>query len=125
MTGPTAEEQLRTEVRSALACARLSQAEACRQLGLSTKYMNQMLMGHAPLTLRWAEKIVALCGARVLVYVTAPPGAADRVQRIRLDDLTSDQLDALYDDLDRADEVIGELNQHNINLARRAARRTK
>ncbi|MFF8679525.1 hypothetical protein ACF07F_16600 [Streptomyces sp. NPDC015237] len=42
--------------------------------------------------------------------------------RIALDDLTSDQLDQLYADLDRYEEVVGELNETNTGLARRAAR---
>lgn len=66
----TAEEQLRTQVRAALSTARISQAEACRQLGLSTKHMNMMLTGHgATLTLDWAERILGLCGKRVVVTV--------------------------------------------------------
>ncbi len=67
MTAPSAEEQLRTHVRAELAKAKISQAEACRQLGLSTKHMNMMLMGHAPLGLDWAEKILALCGKRLVI----------------------------------------------------------
>jgi predicted XRE-type DNA-binding protein len=66
----TAEEQLRTQVRAALAQARISQAEACRQLGLSTKHMNTMLTGHgATLTLDWAERILGLCGKRLVITV--------------------------------------------------------
>lgn len=99
MTTPSAEEQLRTQVRAALTHAKISQAEACRQLGCSTKHMNEMLTGKQKLTLGWAERILALTGARVLICTTAPsPG---RAQRIRLDDMTSNQLDQLYDDLDR------------------------
>ena len=55
MTGQPAEEQLRTHVRTALARAHISQAEAARQLGLSTKHLSQMLTGHATLTLTWAD----------------------------------------------------------------------
>ncbi|MFE2353441.1 hypothetical protein [Streptomyces parvulus] len=42
--------------------------------------------------------------------------------RIALDDLTSDQLDQLYADLDRYEEVVGEVNEANTGLVRRAAR---
>lgn len=42
--------------------------------------------------------------------------------RIRLDDLTSAQLDQLYADLDRYEEVQGEMNENAIDLTRRAAR---
>lgn len=66
MTG-TAERDLRTQVRAALDTAGISQAEACRELGLSTKHMNMMLTGKATLTLEWAERIVELCGMRIVV----------------------------------------------------------
>jgi len=66
MTG-TAERDLRIQVRAALDTAGISQAEACRQLGLSTKHMNMMLTGKATLTLEWAERIVDLCGMRLVV----------------------------------------------------------
>jgi plasmid maintenance system antidote protein VapI len=62
-----AEDQLRSQVRAALERTRISQAEAARQLGLSTKHMSQMLTGRATLTLDWAERIVALCGMRIVV----------------------------------------------------------
>ncbi|MEU3507693.1 helix-turn-helix transcriptional regulator [Streptomyces longwoodensis] len=67
MTAPSAEEQLRTQVRAALTRAQISQAEACRRLGLSTKHMNMMLTGRATLTLDWAERILALCGKRLVI----------------------------------------------------------
>ncbi|MFF7851889.1 helix-turn-helix domain-containing protein [Streptomyces sp. NPDC007910] len=67
MTQPTTTETLRDLVRTALHDKGISQAEAARQLGLSTKYMSQMLTGRAPLTLGWAEKILALCGKRLAV----------------------------------------------------------
>ena len=38
-----------------------------------------------------------------------------------LDDLTSDQLNALYDDRDRYEEVVGEMNEKAIDLTRRIA----
>lgn len=64
-----AEHALRAQVRAALAATRISQAETCRELGLSTKHLNMMLTGKATLTLEWAERIVALCGKRVEVLV--------------------------------------------------------
>ncbi|MFI2354725.1 hypothetical protein ACH5AG_08560 [Streptomyces anulatus] len=42
--------------------------------------------------------------------------------RLPLDDLTSDALDALYADLDRYEVVVGDLNEANIGLQRQAAR---
>lgn len=41
--------------------------------------------------------------------------------RIPLDELTSDALDQLYADLDRCDEVQGEMNEQAIDHARRIA----
>lgn len=62
---PGVQDSLRAQVRSALDEAGLSQAEAARRLGISTKHMSQMLTGRAVLTLMWAEKILALCGQRL------------------------------------------------------------
>ncbi|MCG0061689.1 helix-turn-helix domain-containing protein [Streptomyces tricolor] len=71
-----ADEQLRSHVRSALIRAQISQAEAARQLGLSNKHLNQMITGRAPLTLAWAERILALTGMRLVIglaHDTAQP----------------------------------------------------
>jgi hypothetical protein len=43
-------------------------------------------------------------------------------ERIPLDDLTSDKYDELCNDLDRYEEVQGEMNETAINLTRQAAR---
>jgi len=67
MTDVAAEEQLRAHVRAALEAAGLRQAEAARQLGLSTKHMSQMLTGSATLTLTWAEGILGLCGQSLVI----------------------------------------------------------
>ncbi|MGQ4350483.1 hypothetical protein [Streptomyces sp. SAS_275] len=40
--------------------------------------------------------------------------------RLTVDTITSDQLDALYDDLDRYEEVQGDMNEKAIDLTRRA-----
>lgn len=72
MSSP-AEDALRTQTRTALKTARISQAEACRRLGLSTKHLNQMLIGKAPLTLPWAERLLALCGKRVVTSIKRLP----------------------------------------------------
>ncbi|MER7623899.1 helix-turn-helix transcriptional regulator [Streptomyces sp. NPDC126503] len=71
MTQPTATDDLRVIVRTTLHDKGISQAEAARRLGLSAKYMSQMLTGRAPLTLGWAEKILALCGKRLAVRAVA------------------------------------------------------
>jgi hypothetical protein len=66
---PTAEDQLRDHVRTALNTAHLSQAEAARQLGCSTKHLSQMLTGQATLTLTWAEGLLGLCGMSLVLDV--------------------------------------------------------
>ncbi|MEU0991097.1 helix-turn-helix transcriptional regulator [Streptomyces sp. NPDC005953] len=67
MTGP--QESLRAQVRAALHTAGISQAEASRQLGLTTKHMNQMLTGRTTLTLAWAERILDLCDMRIVIGI--------------------------------------------------------
>jgi hypothetical protein len=69
VTEATAEDQLRAHVRAALQAAGISQAEACRQFGCSTKHMNQMLTGRATLTLTWAEGILGLCGHTLTIGI--------------------------------------------------------
>jgi len=63
----TTEHELRVQVKAALLARGLSQAEAARRLNLSTKHMSQMLTGRAPLTLAWAERILALCDMRIVI----------------------------------------------------------
>lgn len=63
----TASADLRNLTRATLADAGISQAEAARLLGLSTKHMSQMLTGRAVLTLGWAEQLLALCARRLTV----------------------------------------------------------
>ncbi|MFD6968347.1 hypothetical protein [Streptomyces sp. NPDC059949] len=52
------------------------------------------------------------------------PGCPTDEQPVRhsVDTITDNDLDQLYADAERADEVIGELNEANIALARRAGR---
>ena len=63
----TAEDDLRAQVRAALAATGISQAEAARRLGLTNKHMSHMLTGRATLTLGWAEAILAVCGLRIVI----------------------------------------------------------
>lgn len=74
----SAEQALRAEVIAALRTESMSQAEAARRLGLSNKYVNQMLTGRATLTLVWAERLLALCGLRVVVGVQGRRRAGSR-----------------------------------------------
>jgi plasmid maintenance system antidote protein VapI len=66
-----AEASLREQVRAALAATGTSQAAAARELGITQKHLSHMLTGRAPLTLPWAERIVATIGMRVEVAVYA------------------------------------------------------
>lgn len=74
----SAEDTLRTEVRAALKTARIRQVAAARQLGVSEKHLSQMLTGKVSLTLPWAERILALCGKRLVIGVRRgkPEGGA-------------------------------------------------
>jgi DNA-binding transcriptional regulator YdaS (Cro superfamily) len=63
----TAEKDLRAQVAAALALRGISQAEAARRLGLSNKHLNQMITGRAPLSLHWAERLLALTGMRIVI----------------------------------------------------------
>ena len=76
MTAQAADEQLRSHVRAALVHAHISQAEAARQLGLSTKHLSQMLTGQATLSLTWAEGLLGLCGMNLVIDVR-PDGSED------------------------------------------------
>ena len=118
---PDAEEQLRTQVRAALKASGRKQIWIAEKLGISPKHLSQMLTGRVSLTVDWAQRIAELCDARVLIFVTVPPGSLGRETRIRLDDFTSDQLDGLYDDLDRYAEVVGEMNETITQQARELA----
>ncbi|MFJ6215068.1 helix-turn-helix domain-containing protein [Streptomyces sp. NPDC092296] len=69
---------LRDLVRATLAASGISQASAASRLGLSQKHLSQMLTGRAVLTLPWAERLLDLCGWRLMVSVApaSPTGPA-------------------------------------------------
>ena len=81
MSGSSAEEQLRTQVRGALANANISQAEIARQLGLSTKHLSMMLTGKSPLSLTWAEGILGLAGHSLIIGTRPDDPAFEEVIR--------------------------------------------
>lgn len=60
-------DALRVRVREALETSGRSQASIARELEVSTKHLNQMLMGRAVLSLEWAERILRACGMRLIV----------------------------------------------------------
>lgn len=63
----SAEQTIRAQVRGALKAAGVSQAAAASQLGISQKHLSQMLTGRAPLSLSWAEQLLAMCGWRLVI----------------------------------------------------------
>lgn len=69
-----AQEQLRMQVRTLLEASGVSQAEAARRLGLSTKHMSQMLTGRSGLSLERAEEILGLCGMALVISVQPVSG---------------------------------------------------
>ena len=58
---------LRERVREALEKSGRSQASIARELQVSTKHLNTMLMGHQKLTLWWAARILRCCGMRLII----------------------------------------------------------
>lgn len=60
-------DALRVQVRSGLEASGRSQASVARELHVSTKHLNQMLLGKSPMTLWWAARILRACGMRLIV----------------------------------------------------------
>lgn len=71
-------DQIRAVVRDELAVAGISQAEAARALGVSTKHMSQMLTGRVGMSPEWADRITALCGRQLVIAST--PTRAEQMQ---------------------------------------------
>lgn len=71
-----AQDRLWVQVRTVLETSRLSQAEAARRLGLSTKHLCRMLTGQSQMSLDWAEQILGLCGMELTVRVRPSRGKA-------------------------------------------------
>lgn len=94
-------EALRTQVRAALRTAGISQAKACRQLGLTTKHMSRMLTGRAPLTLDWAEQILDLCGIQIVIGIHSR-GRPMAGPRLTASNITDPALTSLYNRLEAA-----------------------
>lgn len=70
---PDLQTALRLEVRDCLKAAGLSQAQAARTLGISTKHMSQMLMGKAPMSIVWAGRIAGLTDRELLILSRHKP----------------------------------------------------
>jgi len=68
-------EDVRAEIRTALADTHTSQAELSRTLGLSTKHVSQVLTGRAALSLELAEAMLAALGRQMTVRAREIKGA--------------------------------------------------
>lgn len=60
-------DALRVQVKADLEASGRSQASVARELQVSTKHLNQMLLGKSPMTLWWAARILRACGMRLVV----------------------------------------------------------
>ncbi|GAA0501032.1 helix-turn-helix transcriptional regulator [Streptomyces olivaceiscleroticus] len=68
---PAAQDALHEQVRAAVKAAGLKQVWIAERLGITPKHLSQLLTGRVPLSLDWADRILALCGKRVRVVVEA------------------------------------------------------
>ncbi|MWA08712.1 helix-turn-helix domain-containing protein [Streptomyces sp. BA2] len=66
---PLAQNALSQQVRAAVKESGLKQAWIAERLGITQKYLSQLLTGHAPISLEWAEKILPLCGKRIRIVI--------------------------------------------------------
>lgn len=71
-----AQELLLAQVQAAVKHSGLKQTWMAQRLVVSDKHLSQMLTGRVPLTLEWAEKILALCGMELDVTVRPRAGGA-------------------------------------------------
>jgi hypothetical protein len=74
VTARRAAEALRLQVRAALREAKVSQASAAAQLGITEKHLSQMLTGRVKLGLDWAEQLLGLCGQALALDPRPMPG---------------------------------------------------
>ncbi|MFI0822242.1 helix-turn-helix domain-containing protein [Streptomyces sp. NPDC021098] len=64
-----AQDSLHEQVRAAVKASGLKQVWIAERLSTSEKHLSQLLTGRAPMSLEWAEQILALCGKRVRIIV--------------------------------------------------------
>lgn len=62
-------ETLRAQIQATVKASGLKQIWIARQIGISQKYLSQMLLGRVVMTLDWAQRIAAVCGYQVIVTV--------------------------------------------------------
>lgn len=60
---------LRTHAMSAVKNSGLRQRYIAEQLHLTEKHLSQMLLGRAPMSVEWADRILRICGKRLVISV--------------------------------------------------------
>lgn len=60
-------DQIRIEVRVAIAASGLTQAAVARRIGCSQKHVSAMLSGKTRLAIDWADKITQVCGRQLVI----------------------------------------------------------
>ncbi|MEU6365795.1 helix-turn-helix transcriptional regulator [Streptomyces sp. NPDC046931] len=66
---PVVQKALNEQVRAAVKESGLKQAWIAERLDITQKHLSQLLTGHAPMSLEWAEKIFFLCGKRIRIAI--------------------------------------------------------
>lgn len=69
-----AQDRLVEQVRAAVRASGLKQRWIAGRLNVSDKHLSQLLTGRVPMTLDWAERILALCGMELVVAVRPKAG---------------------------------------------------
>lgn len=68
---------LRDQIRALIKDSGLKQNWIAARLNVSQKHLSQMLLGHAVMTLDWAQLIANACGYQVTVTVEPVPHRDD------------------------------------------------
>ncbi|GAA2990500.1 hypothetical protein GCM10017559_08150 [Streptosporangium longisporum] len=72
-----AEIRLLTAVRAAVDNSGIRHVHLARTIGLTTKHLSALLTGKTPLSISWAEQIVAACGLSLDIRVGSEMEAPD------------------------------------------------
>lgn len=65
----SAEDMLCFQVRAAMKVRGITQVEAAKRLNVSHSHLARMLGGETSLHLHWAERILTMCGMRLVIGV--------------------------------------------------------
>lgn len=112
-----AEEELRALVRGALKQTGTKQRHVAKGIGVTEKHLSNIMTGRCHLTLAYAERILGVIGMRLVLR--AVDDRPEHTARTPLERLTKDDLDELYDDIDRHVEAITKLSEVTAAHARR------